>query len=99
MAKGDCTQIGPNCPPDGSALGYPPNTAASIFFLVIFFLSICVHVLLGVRSRAWIFMIVYTLGSTMEVIGYVGRILMHNNPYDLNTLVADLDPYTCVQKC
>lgn len=89
MASMKCTAIGPDCPADGSSLGYAPNMAASIVFLGIFSISLVAHVALGWKYKTWTFLIAMALGSSSEMVGYLGRILMHNNPYKLSTLVFD----------
>lgn len=87
MATMKCKAIGPDCPPDGSSLGYAPNMAASIIFLALFSISLVGHLALGWKYKTWTFLIAMGLGSSSELIGYLGRILMHNNPYKLSTLV------------
>jgi hypothetical protein len=88
MAHMTCKQIGPGCPSDGSALGYAPNMAASVIFMGIFGLSLVGHIVLGLKYKTWSFLIAMILGSSAEVVGYLGRILMHNNPYKLSTFVS-----------
>jgi hypothetical protein len=84
MAELKCIEIGTNCPIDGSSLSYAPNKAA------IFGSSLVCHVVLGWKYKTWTFMVAMFLGSSSEVVGYLGRILMHNNPYKLSTLVLPL---------
>ncbi|KFY81071.1 hypothetical protein V499_00144 [Pseudogymnoascus sp. VKM F-103] len=79
--------VGPDCPADGSPLGYAPNLAASIAFLSLFAVSLIAHVVWGIRYRTWTFMVCMVLGSMTEVIGYVGRVFMHKNPYNLSTIM------------
>jgi hypothetical protein len=86
----DCTQVGPNCPADGSGLSYPPSLVASIIFSAIFGASLAFHIFLGVKFKTWSFLACYILGSTSEVVGYIGRAFLHSNPYNLNTLVIIL---------
>jgi hypothetical protein len=88
MADMKCKAIGPDCPPDGSSLGYAPSVPASIIFMSIFGISLVGHVVLGWKYKTWTFLIAMSLGSSSEVIGYLGRVLMHNNPYKLSTLVS-----------
>lgn len=85
MADMKCKTIGPGCPTDGSSLGYAPNMAASIIFMSIFSLSLIGHAVLGWKYKTWTFMVAMLLGSSSEVVGYLGRIMMHNNPYRLST--------------
>lgn len=90
MSSSDCTQVGPNCPADGSGLSYPPSLVASIIFSAIFGVSLAFHLFLGVKFKTWSFLACYLLGSTAEAAGYIGRIFLHSNPYNLNTLVVFL---------
>lgn len=83
----ECTHISPNCPSDGSSLGYAPNLPVSIIFLVLFTIALLCNVVQGLRYKTWTFMVMMCLGSQSEVIGYAGRVLMHYNPYRLSTLV------------
>lgn len=85
MADIHCKQTGPGCPSDGSPLGYAPNLAASAIFMGIFGISTVGHLILGWKYQTWSFMIAMLLGSISEVVGYLGRILMHDNPYRLST--------------
>ena len=87
MADMKCKMIGTGCPADGSSLGYAPNLAASIIFMGVFGVSLIGHLVLGWKYKTWTFMIAMLLGSSSEVVGYLGRILMHNNPYKLSTFV------------
>ncbi|RFU36250.1 hypothetical protein B7463_g106, partial [Scytalidium lignicola] len=90
MASMTCEEIGPGCPADGSSLGYPPNIAASVIFMGLFGASLLGHTVLGWKHKTWSFMIAMFLGSSSEVVGYLGRILMHNNPYRLSTFLIQI---------
>ncbi|KAH8773953.1 RTA1 like protein-domain-containing protein [Hyaloscypha finlandica] len=94
MADIQCKQIGPDCPDDGSPLGYAPNVAASVIFVIIFNLSSICHLVQGWKYKTWSFMIAMLLGSSSEVVGYIGRILMHNNPYRLSTFLMQITTLT-----
>lgn len=87
MNEEKCTEVGPDCPADGSSLGYPPNLVVSIIFMGVFATSLVCHLVQGWRAKTWTFMIAMCLGSNAEVIGYLGRVFMHSNPYRLSTLV------------
>jgi hypothetical protein len=88
MAHMACKEIGPNCPSDGSSLGYAPNMAASVIFMGLFGISLVGHVVLGWKYKTWTFLVAMFLGSSSEVVGYLGRVLMHQNPYKLSTSVS-----------
>lgn len=97
MSSSDCTEVGPNCPADNSSLSYPPSLAANIIFAALFGFSLILHIFLGWRLRTWSFLAAYILGSSAETAGYIGRILLHSNPYNLNTRVYSMNLGTLLQ--
>ena len=70
-----------NCLVSWSILSYRPDLAANIVFCVYFALVGLVQIYLGVRWRSWGFMTGMILGCMTEVIGYVGRVIMYNDPF------------------
>ena len=53
-----------------------------MFYTVIFGLCGIVQVAVGIKSRVWTFMTALVIGAFMEMIGYIGRILMNQNPWN-----------------
>ncbi|KAI5459594.1 RTA1 like protein-domain-containing protein [Mariannaea sp. PMI_226] len=90
MAESNCTEIGPGCPADESSLSYQPNLIANIIFTGIFAVSLFVHAVLGWKTRTISFLVSYMLGSTCETVGYIGRIMLHNNPYKLSSFLMQI---------
>lgn len=76
-----CTAVSTECPVQGSIYGYYPSLAANAFFLAFFALFTLLNIGLGVHYRTWTFMIALALGCATEAVGYVGRILLHANPF------------------
>lgn len=77
----DCTSVTPECPADGTIYGYTPNLAANAFFCAFFGLFLAANVVLPFKYKTWTYGWIMSLGAFAEVIGYVGRILMHSNPW------------------
>ncbi|KAJ5358758.1 uncharacterized protein N7496_011171 [Penicillium cataractarum] len=77
----NCTDVTPDCPVSGSIYGYAPNIAASYAFAIIFGLCALVQLVQMVKWRMWSFGIAVILGAVSEVIGYIGRIMLHKNAY------------------
>jgi hypothetical protein len=77
-----CEAISPLCPVEGTIYGYTPNLPANAFFAGFFGLAMIVHIIFGIRYKTWTYMIAIGLGCLAECGGYVGRILMHNNPWN-----------------
>ncbi|KAJ9502310.1 hypothetical protein LTR99_001161 [Exophiala xenobiotica] len=77
----NCTDISPACPVEDSVYGYFPSLAANGFFLGFFGLFCVLNLGLGIRYKTWSYMVALSFACLTETIGYVGRIIMHSNPY------------------
>ncbi|KAF1941692.1 RTA1-domain-containing protein [Clathrospora elynae] len=77
-----CIEVGPECPVEGTIYGYYPSIGANAFFAAFFGLCLIIQIGLGIRYKTWTFMIALGLGCLGETIGYIGRIMLYNNPYD-----------------
>lgn len=78
----NCTSVTPECPIAATTYGYRPNLGGNIFFAVIFGICAIYNLIIGIKSRQLMFTIALAGGSLMEMIGYIGRLLMHQNPWD-----------------
>lgn len=70
------------CPLSMSYWGYLPSLPANALFLALFGLSTLLFIGQGAYSKRFIgFTIAMVCGCALEVVGYVGRIMSHNNPF------------------
>ncbi|KAI1620606.1 RTA1 like protein-domain-containing protein [Exophiala viscosa] len=69
------------CPVDLSVYGYRPSLPLSGVIIALYIISIIVQAFLGWRYKTWGFMTIMILGAIDEIIGYIGRILLYNNPF------------------
>ncbi|EEH17647.1 hypothetical protein PABG_00210 [Paracoccidioides brasiliensis Pb03] len=70
------------CSIEKSYYGYRPSLAANTVFTAIFGASLIAYVLQSFSSKRFLgFSVAMILGTLCEVLGYVGRILMYNNPW------------------
>jgi len=77
-----CNSVSPECPVEGTIYGYTPDLAVNCFFAG-FFGAVClVNLFVGIKYKTWSYMVAVGLGCLGECLGYVGRIIMNNNPYD-----------------
>ncbi|KAH8692731.1 putative RTA1 domain protein [Talaromyces proteolyticus] len=76
-----CTEVSIYCPVSATTLGYYPNLGANVFFTVAYALCALITVAIGLWKRTWAFGIVVGAGFILETCGYIGRILMHSNPW------------------
>ncbi|KAJ5884668.1 hypothetical protein N7495_009178 [Penicillium taxi] len=81
---GVCLQVSPECPVSATTNGYTPNLGGNIFFVIFFGILGVAQVGLGVYYRTWTFMIALGVGALMEMAGYIGRVLMHYNPWNVS---------------
>ncbi|KAF1953069.1 RTA1-domain-containing protein [Byssothecium circinans] len=79
-----CEAVSPSCPVEATTYGYAPNLGGNGLYAVIF--AICALAQFYFVCRFWrtwkVFSILTLVGCIGECCGYVGRILLHNNPWD-----------------
>jgi len=49
-----------------------------------------VHLAQGIKWRTWGFTICMVAGCLDEIIGYIGRIILHSNPFSFNAFVIQI---------
>ena len=84
----NCT-LGP-CPIDWSILRYQPNIPANSIFLAVFGVSLLIHTLQGWKWRTWGFAASMLCGCILEIIGYAGRLIIHDNPFSFNGFLMQI---------
>lgn len=78
----DCLNVTAQCPVNETIYGYYPSLGANAFFIAIFAICLVAQSYLGLRYKTWTYLIALFFGCLGEVIGYAGRIILHNNPWD-----------------
>ncbi|CRG85890.1 hypothetical protein PISL3812_02893 [Talaromyces islandicus] len=86
----NCHDVSALCPVSATTLGYYPNLGANAFFLACFAVCAIVTVVIGVWKRTWAFGIVVGAGFILETCGYIGRVMMHYNPWSDSGFKMDL---------
>jgi hypothetical protein len=81
------------CPVEITVYGYRPNFASSIAVIVLYAICILAQVGLGIRYRSWGFMTAMVLGCIDEILGYVGRIMMYENPWNHNGFIMQIGKF------
>ncbi|CAG8928153.1 unnamed protein product [Penicillium salamii] len=76
-----CHEVGPLCPVELTTYGYYPNFGGNVFFTVFFGVLGIAQTGLGVYYRTWTFLTALLIGTFMEMAGYIGRVLMNDNPW------------------
>jgi len=78
----DCHDVSARCPVKASIYGYYPILACNAFFLALFGLCFILNLIFGWRYRTWTYTLAMSLACLAATIGYLGRVLMHDNPFN-----------------
>ncbi|SMQ46575.1 unnamed protein product [Zymoseptoria tritici ST99CH_3D7] len=77
IEKHDCTTA--TCCVAQSSFLYVPEYWPNLFYAILFGVFILPQVFLGVKYKTWGYMVGMVTGLAVEVIGYVGRVLLNDN--------------------
>ncbi|KAF2148648.1 RTA1-domain-containing protein [Myriangium duriaei CBS 260.36] len=88
ISKHDCTVA--TCSMRYAELLYIPSKAGNAVYLVLFVFLLLAQGGLGVRYRTWGFMVGLVCGLLLEIIGYAGRLMLHNNVFSFGSFVTYL---------
>jgi len=94
-----CAEVTERCPVEATTYGYYPDLPANAFFAAAFGLLLIVGLIVGIRRKTWSYTAFLAVGAFGECVGYIGRILMHNNPWDSGAFqvsTIEHDPQTWI---
>ncbi|GAA5907126.1 hypothetical protein JCM6882_005175 [Rhodosporidiobolus microsporus] len=63
--------------------GYNPSLAPAVVYIICFSIITLIQSVQVYRSRVW-WLSVLVVGGIGEILGWIGRLLAWDNPYDLN---------------
>ncbi|KAF5654147.1 phospholipid-translocating ATPase [Fusarium sp. NRRL 25303] len=78
------------CPVEWSVYRYRPSLAANITFIVLYAIAMGTHLVLGIKWKQWFYMSFMMIGCLFEIIGYIGRIIMYNNPFNFGGFMVQI---------
>ncbi|PSN67380.1 parasitic phase-specific protein PSP-1 [Corynespora cassiicola Philippines] len=78
------------CPLEWSIFRYKPSIPANGLFIGIFGLLLAVHALQGWWYKKWAYMACMVAGCILQIVGYVGRLLLHGNPFDFDAFLIQI---------
>ena len=78
------------CPLEASLLQYRPSVPVNSLFIAIFGFTTVAHLVQGFRTCSWGFMASIVCGNLLEIVGYVGRVLLHDNPFSFSGFVMQI---------
>ena len=70
------------CPVEASVYGYRASLPLSATLIALYALCMVAQIVLGYMYKSWGFMAAMVLGCLTEILGYVGRMMMWNNPWE-----------------
>lgn len=76
-SAGDCTSS--TCPVDNGFLSEPPSQAGAAILLAAFSVLIPINLWIGARCKTTTYSLILVTGLLVEVMGYVGRLLLRGN--------------------
>ncbi|KAK4158876.1 RTA1 like protein [Cladorrhinum sp. PSN259] len=79
-----CDKVSAYCPVKATTLGYFPNEGVNIFLAIGYGVAALVTLVTGVWKRTWGFSIAVFAGCALECVGYVGRAMLAENPWNGN---------------
>ena len=76
------------CPIEWATIKYRPNMAGNVIYLLFFLVLMGGQIFYGVRKKTWAYMVAVSLGILLEIVGYIGRIMLNMNPFIMNNFLA-----------
>lgn len=67
-----------------ASVDYHPSLAGNVLFAAMFGILLALQLCLGIRHRTRGFMIAMACGLVLEVVGYIGRVLMRSNMFEFS---------------
>ncbi|KAJ0306643.1 hypothetical protein COL516b_004436 [Colletotrichum fioriniae] len=86
MDTSDCTLN--TCPVSLSRIGFLPNLGGNAFMVTWFGIILVAQVVLAIRYKTWSYLVGQACGLVLEVVGYVQRIRLRDDPFDNQTFIV-----------
>lgn len=77
-----CEEVSEFCPVEATVLGYYPSLEANAVFAAIFGICTLGSLYYCVRYKTWSYSLCIIGGCVLELAGYIGRVLMSDNPWN-----------------
>lgn len=80
------------CPIEYGYINYQPNVAGNLFFVALYGVLLLAQLALGIFNRTWSFTVALIPGLILEILGYLGRYFLHNNPFSFDNFLLSVSP-------
>lgn len=61
---------------------YRPTLGGNAIFAALFAILFVPQLFFGIKHKTWGYMAAMSFGLIMECVGYIARVMIHNNPFD-----------------
>jgi hypothetical protein len=78
----------PECPIEWATIKYRPSMAGNVIYLMFFLVLMGGQLFYGIRKKTWTYMGAVSLGILLEIVGYIGRIMLNMNPFIMNNFLT-----------
>lgn len=75
------------CPLSEGIITYQPNIGANALLAALFGIMLLLQSALCFRYKTWSFLVSMACGLILEVVGYVGRVQLHNDPFSFSNFI------------
>jgi hypothetical protein len=75
------------CSLDYAQIEYVPTFAGNLIYIIVFGVLFIAQCYLGIRHKTWGFFSGMFCGLILEVLGYLGRLMLHNNPFSFDAFL------------
>ncbi|PVI02749.1 RTA1-domain-containing protein [Periconia macrospinosa] len=82
------------CPLEYAKLQYRPSVVGNVIYMICFFILLGGQAFFGIRTKTYKYCAVVCLGIIGEIVGYIGRLMLYNNPYSMDSFLTNLVPLT-----
>jgi MFS-type transporter involved in bile tolerance (Atg22 family) len=86
MQRKYCT-LTSGCPIGWATIKYRPSIAGNVIYMLCFFVLFAAQLFYGIRKKTWTYMGALLVGIFAEAIGYVGRVMLNQNPYSMDNFL------------
>ncbi|KAI8905399.1 putative RTA1 domain protein [Powellomyces hirtus] len=78
------------CPIEYAWIHYLPSLIGNSVYLAAFSVLFAAHIALALRYRTWGFSVGMIGGILLEILGYIGRVLLHRDPFNFDSFLLYL---------
>lgn len=83
------------CPIEWATIQYRPTIPGNVIYLLCFLVLLGGQLFYGIRKKTWTYMGAVSAGVLLEIVGYIGRIMLNQNPFIMNNFLTYVEIRLC----